>query len=241
VSDVTAQLLALRASTADLIQGLLAEPWADADVATPSLCDGWTRGHVLTHLARNADGIADTIAGALRGEIVERYPGGDQARNAAIEAGAGRPFATLVADVRDSADRLDRVFAAVADTDGWALPTEHGNPACAWVSRRWREVEVHRIDLAADYTADRLPALLITELISSTAESLGKRADGPLRVTITEEGSRVPELAGRMWTVGEGDPVDVRGPDWAVLSWLIGRPAAANGALSATPPLREWR
>ena len=28
----------------------------DADARGPSLLPGWTRGHVLTHLARNADG-----------------------------------------------------------------------------------------------------------------------------------------------------------------------------------------
>src|SRR3954452_14899995 len=105
-------LAALRASTADLVADLDARPWTDSDVAAPSRCEGWTRGHVLTHVARNADGIADTLAGALRNEILERYPPGWAARNAAIDAGAGRPFTELVADVRDSADRLDEVLSA---------------------------------------------------------------------------------------------------------------------------------
>jgi hypothetical protein len=35
--------------------------------------------------------------------------------------------------------------------------------------------------------------------------------------------------------------VQVRGPDWAVLAWLIGRPTAAGDALSAAPPLKGWR
>lgn len=113
-----AALADMRSSTAALVLGLEAERWTDADVRAPSMLPGWTRGHVLTHIARNADSIARTLSGALRGEIVARYPHGPDGRNADIEAGAGRGVTELIADVRDSADRLDRVFAAVGDADG---------------------------------------------------------------------------------------------------------------------------
>src|SRR5438477_11561367 len=99
--EPTPYLLGMRASTADLLTALGALHWSDADVAAATLCPGWTRGHVLTHIARNADGISDTLAGALRGEIVLRYPDGPEGRAAAIDSGAGRPFAALVAGVRD--------------------------------------------------------------------------------------------------------------------------------------------
>jgi maleylpyruvate isomerase len=239
--EPTAFLHALRASTADLVRALADQQWSDADVAAPSLCAGWTRGHVLTHIARNADGIADTLAGALHGEIVERYPGGWDARNAAIEDGAHRPFASLVADVRDSADRLDRVLGAVGDADAWERPTEHGDPAQEWVFRRWREVEVHRVDLAAGYTPDRWPPLLVTNVLPQEAELLAERTDRPLRVQVSAEGSLAGDLVGAEWVVGDGEPLDVRGPDWAVLAWLAGRPSVAAGALTAPPPLRDWR
>jgi maleylpyruvate isomerase len=240
MSEPTGLLLALRASTADLIKALTGLHWSDADVAAPSLCAGWTRGHVLTHIARNADGIADTLAGALRGAIVERYPGGKPARNAAIEAGAGWPFAALVADVRESAERLDRVLGAISDADGWGLPTDEGI-AEAWVYRRWREVEIHRVDLAADYTPDMWPPMFVTEGLTDVVETLESRVDGAVRVTVTEEGSLSSELVGSEWTAGSGSPVEVRGPDWAVLAWLVGRPSAAGDALTVAPPLTDWR
>lgn len=239
--EPTAFLQALRAATADLVQSLAAQQWSDADVAGASLCAGWTRGHVLTHIARNADGIADTLAGALRGEMVERYPGGWDARNADIEAGAHRHYAALVADVRDSADRLDRVLGAVGDADAWERPTEHGDPAHDWVLRRWREVEVHRVDLAAGYTPDRWPPLLVSTLLPREAQSLTGRTDRAIRVRVTAEGSLAPDLVGAEWVAGDGEPLEVRGPDWAVLAWLTGRPSVAAGALSAAPPLSEWR
>jgi maleylpyruvate isomerase len=241
MSEPTAHLLALRAATADLIKGLTALHWSDADVAAPSLCPGWTRGHVLTHIARNADGIADTLAGALNGEVVARYPGGREARDSAIEAGARRPYAALLADVRESADRLDRVLGAVGDADGWALSTEDNRPADSWVYRRWREVEVHRVDLAADYTPDRWPPLFVAQELRQAAGTLPSRVAGAVHVTVTANGSVTTDLVAQEWTAGEGTPVEVRGPDWAVLAWLTGRAQAARGALSATPPLAEWR
>jgi maleylpyruvate isomerase len=241
MSEPHALLLALRTSTADLLKGLNELHWSEDDVAAPSLCDGWTRGHVLTHIARNADGISDTLSGALRGEIVERYPGGMAGRNAAIAAGAGRPYAALVADVRDSAARLDRVLGAVHDADGWGLPTAEDRTAAAWVLPRWREVEIHRVDLAADYTPDRWPPAFVAEVLSDVVDSLASRVDGALHVTVSAEGSVSPDLVGRSWTAGEGSAVGVQGPDWAVLAWLVGRAAAAGDALSATPPLRPWR
>jgi maleylpyruvate isomerase len=240
MSQPTPTLQALRASTADLVLGLAAEHWSEAEVAAPSLCDGWTRGHLLTHLARNADAIANTLAGALRGEIVERYPDGAAGRSAAIAAGADRTFTALVADVRDSAERLDRMFGAVSDADGWELPTD-GEPAAGWIQRRWNEVEIHRIDLGADYTPDRWPPLFVSRLLPLVADSLNDRVETAVRVRVTADRSLVPDHVGAEWTAGSGDPVDVAGPDWAVLAWAIGRPAVAATALTATPPLQPWR
>ena len=241
MSDPTAFLVALRSSTSDLVKGLTDLHWSEGDVAAPSLCAGWTRGHVLTHIARNADGICNTLAGALRGEIVARYPAGMAARNAAIEEGAARPYAELVADVRDTAERLDRMFGAIGDADGWGLRTENEDEAASWVLRRWREVEIHRVDLAADYTPERWPPRFVSEVLSDAVGSLGARVEGAVRVTITDHGCVAPDLVGKEWTAGDGTPVEVRGPDWAVLAWLVGRASIASDALSATPPLGKWR
>ena len=34
----------------------------DASITAPSLCEGWTRAHVVTHIARNADAICNLVA-----------------------------------------------------------------------------------------------------------------------------------------------------------------------------------
>jgi maleylpyruvate isomerase len=239
MSAPTAFLTGLRTSTAALLHGIVAERWTDADVRAPSLLPGWTRGHVLSHIARNADGITRTLSAALRGEIAARYPDGTQGRNADIEAGATRGFAEMAADVGESADRLDRLFGAVADADGWELPTED-RPARDYVAARWREVEIHRVDLAGAYPPDEWPAEFVAYLLPVLADGLGKRGAAAMRIEVAPEGSVTTDLGGRVWTVGDGDPVSVIGPDWALLAWLVGRPAAAAAALSATPELPQW-
>jgi maleylpyruvate isomerase len=43
------------------------------DAAAPSVCVGWTRGHVLTHVARNADGMAALVRAAVDGSGEAMY------------------------------------------------------------------------------------------------------------------------------------------------------------------------
>ena len=62
-------------------------------------CRDGTVGHVLTHLARNADSMVLVLDATERGEVVERFPGGMPTRNADIDAGAARPAHEQVADM----------------------------------------------------------------------------------------------------------------------------------------------
>ena len=101
-----------------------ADALTDSEAAAPSRLPGWTRGHILTHLARNADGFRNLLTWARTGTETPMYPS-EEARDRSIEAGAGRSAAELAADVRASAAAL----AGAAE----------GLPAEAWdatVSRR---------------------------------------------------------------------------------------------------------
>src|ERR1700754_1780512 len=82
----------------------------DATVRKPSILPGWTIGHVLTHIARNADGHVHRLEGALIGEDVPRYPGGSPQRNGDIEAGASRTAEELLDDITSSAVRLQETW-----------------------------------------------------------------------------------------------------------------------------------
>ncbi len=81
------------------------------DPGSPSLCEGWTRGHVLTHVARNADGLAALIRSAVDGTGETMYAS-EEARDADIEAGADRSSAELLEDVEHSAAAAGRAPSA---------------------------------------------------------------------------------------------------------------------------------
>jgi maleylpyruvate isomerase len=145
----------------------------DEQVRSPSRLPGWTIGHVLTHVARNADGHARRLEGALRGQNVPRYAGGSAQRTDEINEGALRPAADIVADLDTSQRRLELVWDHSVAA-GWPhaqlLGDDHW-PATASPVRRLREVEMHHVDLGLgyepsnwpeDYVAWELPMLLAT-------------------------------------------------------------------------------
>jgi maleylpyruvate isomerase len=160
-----------RASHARLLE--TARPITDAQVHAASRLPGWTIAHVLTHLARGADGHVRRLDGALRNEDVPRYPGGSAQRDGDIDEGAERPAADIVADLDAAQRRLEDAWARSAAA-GWPHAEFRGDdhwPTTASPVRRLREVEVHHVDLGQgyepsdwpeDYVAWELPILLAT-------------------------------------------------------------------------------
>lgn len=153
----------------------------DQVVRRPSLLPGWTIGHVLTHLARNADGHARRLAAALRGEDLPRYPGGREQRASDIDAGAGRSAAALAEDVAASARELERVWQE-CESAGWPNAGFLGAdewPVTASPLRRRREVEIHHADLGMGYSpADWPDDYVAWELRESLAGLPGRLRDG---------------------------------------------------------------
>jgi maleylpyruvate isomerase len=156
------------------------EGLTDDVVRRPSLLPGWSVAHVLTHLARNADSVVRRLAGAVRDEVVDQYPGGIAARAAEIEAGAGRAAAELVVDVRASALAAEQV-ATTLPVAAWERLSRavEGNlaPASAVLLSRIREVEVHHVDLALGYTPKDWPADFIQDTLARELPALASRAD----------------------------------------------------------------
>ena len=159
----------------------------------PSLLPDWTVGHVLSHLARNADSVVRRLEGAIRGEIVEQYVGGREGRADEIEAGARRSAAELIADVVTTDAAVDALLASVPD-DVWDRPTRPvgggEQPAHRVVFSRWREVEVHLVDLGLGYTPAQWPAGIVAEWLPSLLTGLVQRADPNALLA---------------WTLGRGD------------------------------------
>ena len=147
----------------------------DDDARRPSLLPGWTVGHVLTHLARNADSHVRLLEGAARGEVADQYAGGDAQRAADIEAGAGRPAAELVADVLEAAARLERTWDNTPE-EVWRIGEGRVSSGVWAVAelpfRRWREVEVHHVDLDLGYGPADWPDAYVEEELARTVAGL---------------------------------------------------------------------
>ena len=171
-----------------------------ADVARASRLPGWSVGHVLTHLARNADAHARRLLGALRGEDVTKYPGGAAQREQDIEDGAGRSVHELMQDLAGSQRRLEQLFSecAAAGWPGRQLMGGTHYPATGCPAHRLREVEVHHVDLDIGYRPTDWP----TEYIAW--ELPGLLASVPDRLTAREDRA-------------------------ALLAWLAGRGASPTG------------
>jgi maleylpyruvate isomerase len=202
----------VRAATAALVDGLAG--LTDDEARRPSLLPGWTVGHVLTHLARNAEAVVGMVEAAGRGQAIPMYPSA-AARQADIEAGADRPAAALVADVAATAEALDASWPAggAPAWEGHGLTLAGALPVAEMPFRRWREVEVHRADLGLAFTwADWSDAYVGRELPVARARSAERTPDGQPVTLAPEDDHR------------------------AVLAWLLGRADAPEGR----PALAPW-
>ncbi len=239
-ADLAQQIDCVRDATHRLLVGFGA--LADADVPRPSLCPGWTVGHVLTHIARSADGLRRSVEGARRGEMVPPYVS-LQARADDIESGAARPVAELTADVKQSAQALDDAWTSLG-AEVWDREMLHHRlgkrPIRDTPGMRWGEVEIHRVDLAGTYRPGDWPASFVAHILDQTAGTVTDRLppDEALEVVATDTGARWP------FGPAQGPRVAVRGPSWAIAAWFLGRPGSVAGSLAVTggelPALAPW-
>jgi maleylpyruvate isomerase len=137
---------------------------SEADLRAESLLPGWTRAHVLAHVARDADALRTLLAGARSGQDRPAYPSA-QARDAGIEQGAARRAGDLMADLADSAMALRTVARQLPD-EAWRVQVRVLDsapfPAAELLTRRLAEVELHHCDLATRYGPADWPAAFAT-------------------------------------------------------------------------------
>ncbi|MFF3321713.1 maleylpyruvate isomerase family mycothiol-dependent enzyme [Streptomyces sp. NPDC002889] len=203
----------------------------NAAIGGPSRLPGWSRGHVLAHLARNADAVVNILGGRPMYESAE-------ARDADIERDAPRPLADQLSDVRESAARFQAAGAEAAD---WSRTVELRNgvkDAAARIPfRRLVEVELHHVDLDIGYELEDLPKEFTEREIDFLAERFGGHKDVPSTGLATDDG--------QFWTTGggaDGAAVVVTGTASELLGWLAGRRDGSalevtGGPLPALPPL----
>ncbi|MFJ3883493.1 maleylpyruvate isomerase family mycothiol-dependent enzyme [Streptomyces sp. NPDC090077] len=184
----------------------------NASLSEESHLPGWTRGHILAHLARNADALVNVLEGR------PMYESGT-ARDADIERDAGRPLEEHLADLRDSGARF---LATGEPAQDWQRTVELRNGVTDLAAnvpfRRLVEVELHHVDLNIGYELDDLSDEFTDREIAFLADRWSGRPDVP-PVTLTLLGG---EPVGRTGGT-EGTPVTLAGSKDELLGWLAGR------------------
>ncbi len=167
---------------------------SDDQVRAHSRLAGWTVGHVLTHLARNADAHARVLQGALLGEDRPKYGGGTGQRSLEIDQGATRRAEEILHDLETSQARLEAVFEECSAA-GWPNPQfvgggsygPHGCPA-----HRLRETEMHHVDLGLGYEPSDWPDEYVAWELPVLLSTVDERLESP-----EQRRSVVAWLAGR--------------------------------------------
>jgi len=228
-------LSVVRVRRQEITQTLLGETilLTDEQWGAPSRLPGWTRAHIASHLARNADGLTRVVQ-QLRDGLPTSLYDSEAAACADIERGSERAAMELQVDLDASASRLHEHFEElfnmppdrlVALTPTVTVRLDH-LPVV-----RMNELVLHQIDLDIGYTYENIDPQAAHWLLAYNASRIGRNSAQPaIRI---ESDSGVNAVIG-----GPGRPQVAQGPDNLLLAWLTGRlvddadhhlPKLANG------------
>ena len=185
----------------------------DEEFAAPSKCEGWTRAHVVAHLALGADAMGNMITWGTTGVETPPYVSWD-ARNADIENLAKKSPAEIKAALRtaiknfaDKAATLkDGLKAETVKTAGGASITPYAVPAL-----RISEVIIHHADLDTVWGLGEADMDALEDTLEIVVERVSANEDFPGVTVDTDEGEH--------YDIGDGATAIKGGRD-AVIGWL---------------------
>jgi len=207
--------------------------------AGPSLLPGWSRAHVLTHLARNADALVNLTVWARTGVEHPMYPDA-ASRTADIERGAQRLSDEVLTDVLEADSRLLTALATMP-AHAWHASVRSAMGRCISAAEipwmRTRELWVHLIDLDMGDDFDILPDDLVDALLVDASAAVGTKSDCPAIVL------RPIDRINTAYRLGPKDvpPAavnDITATAAALCAWLLGRPTPAARAVAANTDAR---
>ncbi|MGI5326878.1 maleylpyruvate isomerase family mycothiol-dependent enzyme [Actinomadura nitritigenes] len=187
---------------------------AEAEYDAPCLLPGWSRRHLVAHVAANADALGNLVHWAATGEETPMYASPEE-RAAGIERGARMTGPELAGWLARSSAELRTAMDALTERQWRAeVVTAQGRsvPAAEVPWMRSRETFVHAADLDRGVSFADLPGDFLDALVTDIAAKRGLDAVSP-------NGRALPD-----------------GPLPEVAAWLAGRPHA----LADAPPLGPW-
>lgn len=198
------------------------------DLAAPSLCEGWSRDHVLNHIARNAEAMCRLVGAAVDGTGETMYVSPER-RDSDIDDGVGRPPQEVVAEVEDTAVPLARELRRLTpEHRDMVLERTPGGPTFKGGMlpfMRLREIVYHHVDLDLGFGFDDLDGDLQVLFIENELKRQQRTAAPPSLKLRSDEGD--------LWSTGAGDAY-VTGSRAAILRWLARQDA--SGVRADTVP-----
>ena len=174
--------------------------------AEPSLLSKWSRGHVLAHLARNADSHSHLFAEAALGREGEQYAGGLKGRAEGIATEAKLSGKELVRRTRESIYQLEAAWAR-SPGEAWLGNGKNAVGAVLAIADlpllRWQEMEVHMHDLGIGFTYAQWNSLYVRhDLVRMTMRYTSRLPMGmsglPSGALALPENERLAWLFGRV-------------------------------------------
>ncbi|MEU9244315.1 maleylpyruvate isomerase N-terminal domain-containing protein [Streptomyces sp. NPDC048385] len=157
----------------------------EAGFSAPSVLPGWTRKHLVAHVAANADALGNLVHWAATGEETPMYASAEE-RAAGIDKGPALSADELRSWLTASAHRLAAGLGRLTDEQWWhRVVTAQGRtvPATELPWMRAREVCVHAVDLGTGVvTFADLPRGFLAALVDEIRAKRGLTGlpEGPL-------------------------------------------------------------
>jgi maleylpyruvate isomerase len=212
----------------------------DADLDAPTRLDGWSRRHVIAHLARNAEALRRLLAWARTGIVSPMYADTSQ-RAAEIERSADHEPARLRSELEQTAAALRDDAAAMTD-EAWSARVRSARgreiPAAEVLWMRAREVWLHALDLNAGVGIADLPTDFSVTLVEDVVGFFATVPACPAMRIVS---------SGHTWALGAaslagaaGAAALVRGEPQYVAAWLTGRSTGEGLPVDRPPKPPAW-
>ena len=204
--------------------------------ASPSSLPGWTRAHVIGHLAGNAYGLVNLATWASSGTETPMYPS-KESRAAEIDRRAALEWSELLADLAKAADSLSAALHSLNEpvaTRDLRMGSDAPANVCDLAAIRIREVQIHRVDLADGYQPSDWSTAFTLRTFGELAPFFRSKREVPVHVLRSMD-------TGNCWVVGTSGP-DLIGSEAELLAWLLGRPhsGVSTSDGSDVPSAPEW-
>lgn len=209
---------------------------SDDELAVPSRLPGWSRAHVIGHVARNAEALVRLAGWARTGVECPMYESREQ-RDAEIESTALLAPSELRDLVAETASTLDRALGQLDDRTWHAeVRSALGRtiPAAEIPWMRIREVWLHATDIGGNLDPSDLPDGVVDLLLDDTVGAVSARDGCPSLVL-------APVDRERTWVLGPeaaaAEVIELNAAESAW--WMSGRFSDADRP-RGLPELPRW-